>query len=159
MSGECCMLAAKLVWRFPVLLSPVLAAVSTLFPPHWHNGWWLIFNPDHFNMVPVNCSCGDDWGTEEQDGGFPAGWAAIPSRVTIPSKLTRTSLDISSVKSVKNYFHSEIHTQLFVRCSRKHQVTSVQCSLFYPVRETTHVSAAIFCLHHFSVVHLVLPTK
>lgn len=126
------------------------AAVSTLFPPHGHNGWWIIFNPDNFNMVPVNCSCGDAWGTEELDGGFPAGCAAIPSRVTIPSKLTQTSLDISSVKSVKNYFHSEIHTQLLVRCSRKHQVTA------YPEHGTTHASTAIFCLLHFSVA---LPTK
>lgn len=119
------------------------AAVSTLFPPRWHNGWWIIFNPDHFNMVPVNCSCGDDWGTEELDGGFPAGCAAIPSPVTIPSKLTQTSLHISSVKSVKNYFHSEIHTQLLVRCSRKHQATASSILCMEPHMSALPLSACI----------------
>lgn len=63
----------------------------TLLPLCWHNRWRLIFNLDHFNMAPINSSYGNDWGTEELDGGFPACFAAIASHVTIPSKLTDQS--------------------------------------------------------------------
>lgn len=136
-----------------MFLSPVLQ--FALLPLCWHKGRQLIFNLDHFNVALLNRSCENDWGTEEQDGGSPAGFAAIASHVTILSELTQTSIDISSVKSVKNYFHTEIQTQLLVRCSRKYQVTIMQCTLC-TVHVITHVSITVFFLHHFSVAHMVL---
>lgn len=136
-----------------MFLGPVLQ--FALLPLCWHNRRQLVFSLDYFNAAPKNSSDGSDWGTEEPDGGSPVGFAAIASHVTRPSKLTQTGLDISSLKSVKYYFHTEIQTQLLVRCSRKYRVTIMQCTL-YIVHVTTHVSITIFFLHHFNVAHMVI---
>lgn len=88
-----------------MFLCPVLQ--FALLSLCWHNRRQLVLSLDYFNAAPKNSSDGNDWGTEEPDGGSPVGFAAIASHVTRPSKLTQTGLDISSLKSVKYYFHTD----------------------------------------------------